>query len=231
MSADHTQLAPDCTPAFAGSASYSYVLLRRAKEGDGDALNELFGRYYDRVLRIARIRIGAKLRLWLDEDDVTNDAFLRACHALAKFEPQGEASIIRWLTTLLLNAVRDASRRHSAATPLTLVEPPLIHAESAAERSSLGPARQAEAAEDQEIYDSCVRRLDDVHRKVILLRDYEGSDWNYIAERLGRPTPEAARELYRRARLDLATLLHRRLYGSADIEGAKRAEKPKGSCR
>jgi len=40
----------------------SMLLLRRAQAGDRDALNDLIVRYYDRVFRIVRIRMGKRLR-------------------------------------------------------------------------------------------------------------------------------------------------------------------------
>ena len=42
-------------------------LVRRAQRGDDDALNRLIDRYYDRIQRIVRIRLGPRLRRDLEK--------------------------------------------------------------------------------------------------------------------------------------------------------------------
>ena len=37
-------------------------LVHRAQNGDGEALDRLIGRYYERVRRIVRLRLGPRLR-------------------------------------------------------------------------------------------------------------------------------------------------------------------------
>ena len=62
----------------------------------------------------------------------------------------------------------------------------------------------------EELVDQCLSELSPAHREVILLRDYTSLDWRSIAERLGRPTPEACQELHRRARKELGERVQQR---------------------
>ena len=193
----------------------SRILLRSAQDGDREALNELFSRYYDRVYRLARIRVGAEMRSWMDLGDLTQEAFLRASRDLDRFKPTGHASIVRWLATLLINAVRDANRYHRAEKRDRRREQPLGTGSSGVElpavRSMPRPSQFAHAAELQEVYDACVEKLDGNQREVVLLREYAGADWDEVAEALGCPNTRAAKELYRRARVRLGVILGARL--------------------
>ena len=55
-------------------------------------------------------------------------------------------------------------------------------------------------------YDACVEELSAPQREVVLLRDYTGGGWDFVGEQMNR-TPEAARELYRRAQVKLSRML------------------------
>jgi hypothetical protein len=46
---------------------------------------------------------------------------------------------------------------------------------------------------------------------VILLREYAGGSWAFVAEELGRPSAGAARQLYLRARDELRERVRRRV--------------------
>jgi hypothetical protein len=80
------EMLTDNQPEDLGSSTFdplpkfedSLALFRRAQGGDGGALNELFERYYDRIYRIVRIRMGAKLRGVLESHDIVQQKIGRA---------------------------------------------------------------------------------------------------------------------------------------------------------
>ena len=76
-----------------------------------------------------------------------------------------------------------------------------------------GPIDRVVRDERQIAVDECLEQLAEHHRKVIVLRDYDGLEWNEVAEKMGTNTDSAARELHRRAMLELAKLLRRRGMG------------------
>ncbi len=57
--------------------------------------------------------------------------------------------------------------------------------------------------------------LPEPQRRVILLRDFDGLPWGEVARVLGKNTDSAARELHRRALLQLAQRLAARGRGPA----------------
>ena len=73
------------------------------------------------------------------------------------------------------------------------------------------PSRIAAADELQELYDRAVSELRPRQREVVLLHRYAGLSWSEITTQLGCPSEAAARELYRRARMELALRLERTL--------------------
>ncbi len=203
----------------------SLELVRRGRQGDRAALNDLVLRYQDRVRRIVSIRIGSRLRGVLDSLDLAQDTWAAALRGLPDFEPRGHGSIIRWLARIAENQVLDAADRlHAArrdvrreragseADPGSRADSP-SDAAPAVFPAAPGPTPSEDASrrELRANYDACVARLDPVHRDVILLRDYAMLEWTEVCEQLGRPNVHATQELYRRAQLKLGGLLRTRL--------------------
>ena len=56
----------------------SVELVRRAQAGERPALERLFERYYDRVRRIVRARLGPELRLRVESVDILQETFTAA---------------------------------------------------------------------------------------------------------------------------------------------------------
>ena len=78
----------------------SLDLVRRAQGGDDQALNKLVERYYDRVRRIVRLRLGNNLRECVDSADILQNTFIAAVQSFQAFEMREEASLINWLSRL-----------------------------------------------------------------------------------------------------------------------------------
>jgi len=188
----------------------SVELVRDFQAGDEQALNELFERYQERVRRIVRIRLGAELRQYLDEDDIVQDVFIVAARRIHDFEPQGHSSILYWLSTITENRIRDRVRYHrstkrdrhgEARFGLFQSEPG-----GAPEPISPGysPSQQNIHVELAQIVDDTLAQLEPVsYREAILCRDYYGSSWEEVRVSLDRQSVAAAQQLYRRAHAKL----------------------------
>jgi RNA polymerase sigma factor (sigma-70 family) len=142
-------------------------LVTRAQRGDGPAREALFARYQERVLMIARARLGARLRAKLESGDILQEALLEATRHLARFEMRDESSLIRWLATLVehritaraaaLTAAKRADPGESSEGPLpgSLLDENVSHAPSpsaafgASERAGAVQAALAELPERQ----------------------------------------------------------------------------------
>lgn len=83
------------------------ALVERAIRRDAEAFGALYDRYFDRVYRYARLRVGNAA----DAEDVTATVFLSAWRAIDRFSPKHDASFAGWLFRLAHNAVVDRYRR------------------------------------------------------------------------------------------------------------------------
>ncbi len=196
----------------------SIELVERLRAGDDGALNELFDRYYDRVRRIAHIRMGSRLQRLTESDDLVQDTFAVAFKRIDKIDLHDHASIIQYLSRVLENQIRgavdyfDAQKRTPTQGRVLSTDNSHSDVELREARApDPEPVDQLASRELKEIYDSCVQELDDAHREVILLHEYAEATWSAIRDALDRPTEHAAQQLYARAQIKLASRLRRRL--------------------
>jgi RNA polymerase sigma-70 factor (ECF subfamily) len=194
------------TPPAGEELARSLELVRLARAGDARAVDELFERYRPRLARIVRIRMGARLRNRLDEEDVLQEVFLTAARKLPEFEARSHAAILGWLVALAEHQIANVARGLAAGKRMP------GSGSSAGGRVPLeelsagdtSPSQLSMRAELEELVDAAVRELDPpLYREVILLRDYHLAEWEEVRQSLDRETVAAAQELYRRA--------HRRL--------------------
>jgi RNA polymerase sigma-70 factor (ECF subfamily) len=201
----------------ADDLTQTWDLVRKAQGGSDDALDRLFQRYYERVRRAVRVRIGAGLRARLDTEDILQPAFARAFQNFERFEMRHEGSLLHWLAEYAEGQIRDAADREKAKKrrPPGVVR--LDDSRETIEIRSTGPEPAAAAAdrEQQDAVEHCVDQLAPQFRTVVMLRDYDGLPWSEIAALLGKPSESAARDLHKRALRELNRLLKRNGIGPA----------------
>ena len=120
-----------------------------------------------------------------DAEDIAQDAFIRAHHALGGYEPQRirELKVSAWLHQIALNVFRNRVRRKLRETvPLDSVAEP--HA------NGLGP---------DELHDlrAAVLRLPPRYREAVVLRHVQGFTYDEIAGVLGVPAGTAKSDVHR----------------------------------
>lgn len=194
----------------------SAELVRRASGGDDFALGELLERYRPRLRRIVRIRLGARLRGRLESMDIVQEAYQVAVRKISEFEMTSPSSILQWLSRIAEHKISDADAYFAALRRDVGREEAAdgapdesgIGARLAADKTS--PPEAAERAETREIMDDCVEQLSDAQREVVILRDYCGGDWEFVAAELDS-NPHAAQELHRRAWVKLRELARSRM--------------------
>ncbi len=210
-------LAPPRRAKLPQDIGITLQLVRRVQDGDRDALQPLFERYYERVRRIVRVRLGAPLRSRLDSGDIVQETFLAALKGFDRFDLRDEAALIHWLSVLAENRIRDAADYNDAGKRAAGREVPLaspgrsgtVYLDPAAD----GPSPADKAANDEQVLrlEDAITALPDDLREIVLLRDYAGMAWEDIAARVGRPSPDAARMAHGKALLLLAA--HMREHG------------------
>ncbi|QDU68705.1 RNA polymerase sigma factor [Engelhardtia mirabilis] len=205
-------LARSLSPGDLPTPKASLELLALARAGDRNALEDLVARYQDRLRRIVRIQLGESfLRRDHDSMDIVQSTFRAALPRIADLYPRNHAGILNWLAMIATNQIRDAYAARTTRKRDVRREVPL--AESACGRLGAGderPDEQAMLAEVRELLDDEVTRLPEDQRRVVVLRDYVGEDWDRIAAELGREQG-AARQLHQRAWIRLRRALRPRL--------------------
>ena len=188
-------------------------LVRRAHDGDSQALQSLFGRYYERVRRMVRLRLGAALRHRMDSGDILQETFLEALRTFDRFEMRDQGSFINWLARLAENRIRDAADYHGALKRTAGREVPLSPGDQSTEvdlglqAGGLLPSESAEAAEQVQRLEAAIERLSVEDRELILLRNYAGAAWDTVAQLTGRPSPDAARVAHKQVIVRLSQLM------------------------
>lgn len=185
-------------------------LVERAQAGDRNAADRLLRRCSEHVRQTARMLLGRSLRGYLDSDDVLQEALTAAFLDLGRFEYRDETSLVRWLSTIVVNKVRGLADYHFAAKrdrreDVALGRDSGDGADGLAARRTT-PGDAAEGREREALVRRCIEDLPDAYREVIVLVTYLGTPWDVAAERLGRSVG-AARMLHVRAQAELGRRL------------------------
>jgi len=199
--------------------THSLDLVLRAQQGDQHALNRLCERYYDRVRRIVRLRLGPRLRERVDSGDILQETFLAAVRSLQSFEMREEASLINWLSRLAERQIiaaadyhgakkRDSRRDVSLSGPIGPTDTVTVRI-GIEDSGLMRPLDLVADAEEQKIVERCLEELPDEYRELILLRNYAGASWESVAEETGRPSAAAARMMHARALVELGKLVRK----------------------
>jgi len=81
-------------------------LIRRARSGDREAMDELLRIYNGQVMAIIRNKLGRKLRVKLDSMDIYQTAMKSAVRSIESFEGETPSKFINWLTGILQNDIK-----------------------------------------------------------------------------------------------------------------------------
>jgi RNA polymerase sigma-70 factor (ECF subfamily) len=181
-------------------------VLRLAREGPGEALNELLEGYRNYLRILASTCFHRDLKGKADPSDVVQETLLKVHENFHQFRGATEAEWMAWLRKILVRSLADFQRefardRRNVAQERSLER--LVNHSSAALRS-LGPAagpspsEQAQRRELGALVADALAGLEPEDRDVVILRNLHELDWRRIGERTGR-SPDAARMVWARA--------------------------------
>lgn len=203
-----TMHAPGTPPAvpLAEPAPSTQGLVRRAQGGDRAAYARLVEAVAERVRLYARLRLGPRLRLEVDTEDVLQEAWLEAHRSLPGFRWMGEGSFTRWVSRIVEHRIRGLLDHAGAAKrrPPGALRAPLPPEGAAA--AGDGPATQAAFRDEARRLLAAMDTLEEDARTALLLRFHLGQTLDETAHALARSVP-AARRLLGRALADLGRRL------------------------
>ena len=173
---------------------------------------DLDGSFEELVRGHERLVFGLALRVVgdrADAEEVAQDTFERAYHALAGYPAERVAGMrLRpWLARIALNLARNRLRRRPPpARPLEdgHGQPLAVAAPTAAE-----PAEVAERGQERDFWAGLLAGLPRPYREAVVLRHVEGLPYSEVAEVLGRPVGTVKTHVHRGVR-QLRVMLERR---------------------
>jgi RNA polymerase sigma-70 factor, ECF subfamily len=157
-------------------------VVERAVAGDPQALEELLAAARPRLLATA-------LRMVRDRDDaedVVQEAMLKVCRNLGRFE--GRAALSTWLHRIVVNCALDKMRRDAVRPgPSSLAGERLGGGREGAERPAIEPADDQTPevllgrAQVGAVVRGAMAKLSSSHHEVLTLRELDGESYRDIA--------------------------------------------------
>jgi len=154
-------------------------LIERAKQGELAAYDDLVRKYQERVYAT----IYHMTSNHEDANDLAQDAFIKAFHALKSFK--GDSSFFTWIYRIAVNKTINflksrRNRMHMSLNDLDLNaehDPDLV-----ALISEKTPRRAIDLSELQQKLNAAMKELSEVHRLVVTLHDIQGLPHEEIAK-------------------------------------------------
>lgn len=168
-------------------------LIARTLGGDGTAYGVLVERFQRKIYRVAF----AIVRDDMEADAVTQDTFVQAYTALARFEARAEFET--WLTRIAINRARDVLRRRRFVSLFTSHDAEDENGEPAFEPVDERPnqERQLAASQIRLAIDRAESKLSAQQKLIFRLRHYENLSLEDIADHLGLRAGTVRAHLFR----------------------------------
>ena len=163
------------------------ILVQKWRQGDPNAIEKLVCKYQGRIYNLI-LKICSNPS---DAAELTQDTFVKVIENIGKFESR--SGFYTWVFRIAVNLTLNY-RKRKATVGFTSLDAELAAGDEQARQGLAAilsddkapdPAQIAENRELCELLQKGIRKLDDEHRAVIVLRDIEGMDYAQIAEVLG----------------------------------------------
>lgn len=189
-------------------------ILRRAIDGDSDAMSDLLREHTPGLRKRFRGQIPKRWRSVLTVDDVLQEAFTEAFLDIHQFEPRGDQAFRLWLERVLENNLIDAVRALEAEKRggnRKRIEPNKDDERRTAlydqvAQTSVTPSRHAAREEACDVLQQAIEQLPEKYRRLVQMYDIEGHALKDVAAAQGR-SPGAICMMRRRAHLRLREIM------------------------
>jgi RNA polymerase sigma-70 factor (ECF subfamily) len=176
--------------------SESSDLLRRAGQGDAQALGQLLETHRKRLRRMVRLRLDPRLQGRIDPSDVIQEAYLQAAERLAEYLRDPRMPFFLWLRFLTGQKLLELRRHHlgtqarDAARELSIYQGAMPEASSACLAAQLlgkrtAPLEAAIRAEMKLRLQEALNGMEPMDREVLALRHFEHFNNAETAQLLG----------------------------------------------
>lgn len=175
------------------------VLLAQAQDGSNEAREELFRRLVPRLERFAHGRIQSSLRSMSDTQEIVQETIFRAIPRLESFKPRHEGALMQYMKQILMNRIRDLSRRNRPVAPIE-------DENMLPSNPELSPIEKVVGEETLKSFESTLMKLKEDQRLAVMLHIEMGYSLSELAEALNRNS-EAARKVLFRGLKNMAALM------------------------
>ena len=180
-------------------ATSTFGLLERVKEGDRQALSDLFQKNTRRLAILIHYKMSPELSCVAEVDDIVQETLLKAYRDIAQFKYRNPGSFLSWLARIadhvIVDLARSQGRQKRAADVVRFKsESNPVGPEPAV---SVTPSRILAEKESLALLIARLDRLPQNYREVILLAKVEGLTTQELADRLGQTRESAALLLHR----------------------------------
>ena len=185
----------------APSLSETVLDLKRAGDGDEEAAERLWARYYDKVVPAVRVRLGAKLRAKVETMDIVQQVFLEAVQTSKEREFKSEGHFRAWLSRIVENRIRKTARDWGRQKRAQAKDRPLLNTRQEVRSGTdkhRRPVSIVEEFDQLELMETAMEGMDEPVRELIVMRLFEELTYGEIGEATGR-NEDAARKAVSRA--------------------------------
>jgi RNA polymerase sigma-70 factor, ECF subfamily len=168
-------------------------LVARVQKGDKRAFDMLVLKYQYKVHAI----ISRYIKDFDEVNDVSQEAFIKAYRALAKF--RGESQFYTWLYRIAVNTAKNylvARNRRPPASDVDAADAD-YHEGGDRLRDIASPENLLYRDELETVVDSAIRDLPEDLRTAVTLREFEGLSYEEIAEVMGCPVGTVRSRIFR----------------------------------
>lgn len=203
------------------SVEDSKDLVTKAQAGDRGAFSQLVERYREQLECLIHLRMGSRLRKFIEADDVFQETILKALESVQDFKWQKSGSFFRWLGAIAEHVIKSLARRHfktQKRNPHREVALSQLSGNLEGESSGVmtglrdvpgaedsSPSKGLRRSERFDRLEVALNYLSDLHREVILLAFIHELPVKEISLRMNR-SPDAVSMLIYRALGHLKTV-------------------------
>jgi RNA polymerase sigma-70 factor (ECF subfamily) len=207
----------DCVASVELSAARWGALIAQARQGDRNALGDVFQQVRAYLQARAREHLDDQLRVKTSPSDIVQETLLEAHRSFGTFHGKSRSELIVWLQAILTHRVKTARRRYRGTDKRDLArEVSLRDGDTSGAAIQLATASQStpsgRAAQNEELarLEQALQELSTRHEQVIRLRNELKLSFVEVGEALGC-SDDAAQKLWTRAIDALARNLNRPL--------------------
>ena len=169
------------------------ILVKRVQDGDKQAFNLLVRKYQFRV----RYLVGRFIRDNDDQDDVIQDAFVKAYYAIGRF--RGESSFYTWLYRITINTAKNflaSNARNLQYQGIDITEEDYVKQDKNAVNTNT-PDKILEHGQYVELIKRAIDSLPVNLKEAIELREIDGLSYEEISKIMKCPIGTVRSRIYR----------------------------------